>query len=577
MNTKLKIMMGLAMTLLLEAKAIAQEWEYSIPYQPSDTEMTRQYCAYEMSDGRIIVSASFLFNVGSYAYLYPFYPPHNALVALSPEGEELAQYFYLKDGYWGSSYNPYVFENESGELFMLTTFSPDHESRYFNYFLNYDNPPTDAILGLYKLDDNLAIVESHEYSFPVDTVQGQYASDPCGSSGSIHLHSAIMDDGCMVGVYTKNVSYDRDSIHGYDSIFFFRMNFEGELLANVGYEIPYSGYAWQMIFWREQLVPTDYGYIYYSSYSNVPPTLKPEKETSDYAKGAVCYFDKDFNLLKHRYFKHAGNPSVNWPFDEVSIMRSKHNTTYLATRSKTEWTQNDDDCYLYEFDDDINGTSDFVPVVNNLRRGLEDFDFVAEGRAVDVRDNSSLYFCYSLDVSLSLAGDSWVVIEQLDNDFNTLTEVYFGTDDDQIWYCAESITFTRDGGVLITTQTKKLTDQNQQGSAVVKFPAEAFLGIDEAHDNGLKVAIAYPNPEKDVLNIRTSLQNARVEIYDLSGKLICNQEITENITSIDAESWPSGVYVWKVYTNQAGPSTLRWASGTAGSGTLVETGKWVKE
>jgi len=569
MNTKLKIMMGLAMTLLLGAKAVAQDWEYTIPYQPSDVEMTRQYCAYEMSDGRIIVSASFLFNIGSYAYLYPFYPPHNALIALSPEGEELAQNNYLKPGYWGSSYNPYVFENENGELFMLTTFSPDHESRYFNYFLNYDNPPTDAILGLYKLDDNLEIVESYEYSFPVDTVQGQYEFDPCGSSGSIHLHSAILDDGCMVGVYTKNVSYDRDSIHGYDSLFFFRMNFEGELLANVGYELPYSGYAWQMIFWREQLVPTDYGYIYYSSYSNVPPTLKPEKETLDYAKGAVCYFDKNFNPLRHRYFKHAGNPSVNWPYDEVSIMRSKHNTTYLATRSKTEWTQNDDDCYLYEFDDDINGTQDFVPVVNNLRRGLADFDFVAECRAVDIGNSFSLYFCYSLDVGLSLAEDSWVVIEQLDNDFNTLAEVYYGTDSDLMWYCAESITTTMDGGVLMTSQTKKLTDQNQQGSVVVKFPAEVFDGIDEAHDNGLKVAIAYPNPGKDVLNIRTGLLNARVEVFDLNGRLMHSQKITDNVTTIDAAAWPSGIYVWKVYTNQVGPST--------GLGTLVETGKWIKE
>ena len=564
----------LALLLLFWGKAFGQEWEYSIPYQPSDSEMTRQYCAYEMSDGRIIVSASFLYNVGSYAAGYPFYPPHNALVALSPEGEELAQNFYFKDGYWGSSYNPYVFENENGELFMLTTFSPDHESRYFNYFLNYDNPPTDAILGLYKLDDNLEIVESYEYSFLVDTAQGQDNTNPCESSGSIHLHSAILDEGCIVGVYTKNVSYDRDSIHGYDSLFFFRMSFEGELLTNVGYELPYSGYSWQMIFWREQLVPTDYGYIYYSSYSNVPPTLIPDKETSDYAKGAVCYFDKNFNPLRHRYFKHAGNPTVNWPYDEVSIMRSQHNTTYLATRSKTEWTQNDDDCYLYEFDDDINGTQDFVPVVNNLRRGLADFDFVAECRAVDVGNSFSLYFCYSLDVSLSLSGDSWVVIEQLDNDFNTLKEVYYGTNDDMIWYCAESITTTSDGGVLMTAQTKELTDQSQQGSVVVKFSAEVFDGIDEAHDNGLKVAIAYPNPGKDVLNIRTGLQNAWAEVYDMNGRLIHSQALTENATAIDATDWTDGVYVWKVYVSDGGPST---GSGTASSTTLAETGKWIKE
>ena len=307
------------------------------------------------------------------------------------------------------------------------------------------------------------------------------------------------------------------------------------------------------------MVPTDYGYIYYSSYSNVPPTLKSEKETSDYAKGAVCYFDKNFNPLRHRYFKHAGNPSVNWPYDEVSIMRSKHNTTYLATRSKTEWTQEDDDCYLYELDDDINGTQDFVPVVNNLRRGLADFDFVAECRAVDVGNSFSLYFCYSLDVGLSLAEDSWVVIEQLDNDFNTLAEVYYGTNDDQIWYCAESITLTRDGGVLMTSQTKKLTDQNQQGSVVVKFPAEVFDGIDEAHDNGLKVAVAYPNPGKDVLNIRTGLRDAQVEVYDMNGRLIHSQALTENVTGIDATDWTEGVYVWRVMVE----------------GKEVEIGKWV--
>ena len=75
----------------------------------------------------------------------------------------------------------------------------------------------------------------------------------------------------------------------------------------------------------------------------------------------------------------------------------------------------------------------------------------------------------------------------------------------------------------------------------------------------------YPNPGNNMLNICTALQNAHLEIYDITGKLIYNQEITGNITSINAESWPSGTYLWKVYT---GVST--------GSTTLVESGKWIK-
>ena len=72
---------------------------------------------------------------------------------------------------------------------------------------------------------------------------------------------------------------------------------------------------------------------------------------------------------------------------------------------------------------------------------------------------------------------------------------------------------------------------------------------------------AYPNPGKNVLNIRTALQNAHVEIYDMSGKQIYNQEITSNITIINTSYWPSGTYIWKVIAN----------------GKEAESGKWIKQ
>ena len=76
------------------------------------------------------------------------------------------------------------------------------------------------------------------------------------------------------------------------------------------------------------------------------------------------------------------------------------------------------------------------------------------------------------------------------------------------------------------------------------------------------VSAVYPNPGKDVLNIRTTLQNAHVEIYDLNGRLVYNQRITDNITPINATtSWPSGTYIWKVIAN----------------GKEAETGKWIKQ
>ena len=58
-----------------------------------------------------------------------------------------------------------------------------------------------------------------------------------------------------------------------------------------------------------------------------------------------------------------------------------------------------------------------------------------------------------------------------------------------------------------------------------------------------------------------------MEVYDINGRLIHGQALTQQVTAIDATDWVKGVYVWKVYAGD--PST--------GSKSRVETGKWIKE
>ena len=185
---------------------------------------------------------------------------------------------------------------------------------------------------------------------------------------------------------------------------------------------------------------------------------------------------------------------------------------------------------------------------------------MALSRAVDATDSNTLLFCYSMNTG-ELNNDSWIVIERLDENFETISTVYYGKDSDLLCSWAESITTTRDGGVLLTTETTNLSNPQQGWTTVTKFPAEAFVGIEEAHDNGLKVAVAYPNPGKDVLNIRTGLKDARVEVYDMNGRMVYGREITENVTAINADAWPAGIYVWKMISD----------------GKEVENGKWIKK
>jgi hypothetical protein len=98
-------------------------------------------------------------------------------------------------------------------------------------------------------------------------------------------------------------------------------------------------------------------------------------------------------------------------------------------------------------------------------------------------------------------------------------------------------------------------------NCIIKITVSDFLNIEEAHSHGFAVATAYPNPGKDVLNIRTGLKDARVEVYDLNGRMVHRQDITENVTGIDAGGWAEGVYVWKVYANNK----------------EVENGNWIKQ
>ncbi|MBR6092100.1 MAG: T9SS type A sorting domain-containing protein, partial [Bacteroidales bacterium] len=82
--------------------------------------------------------------------------------------------------------------------------------------------------------------------------------------------------------------------------------------------------------------------------------------------------------------------------------------------------------------------------------------------------------------------------------------------------------------------------------------------IEEAHDAGFAVAVAYPNPGGNTLNIRTALQNAHVEVYDLNGKLFHSQEITDNITPINTSDWSNGTYIWKVSVNGKETESWKW-------------------
>ena len=148
-------------------------------------------------------------------------------------------------------------------------------------------------------------------------------------------------------------------------------------------------------------------------------------------------------------------------------------------------------------------------------------------------------------------------IAYLDENLNKLGEIYHV---DEYAYEVKSMAACPEGGCLVSCH-KIHEATNEAGNCLIKITKEALVGIEEAHDAGFAVAVAYPNPGKDVLNIRTGLKDARVEVYDINGRMVYRQEITENVTAINATNWSGGTYVWKVVAD----------------GKEVENGKWIKQ
>ena len=537
------------------------EWQWMSEYGEQNTKYYSPIGFMELSNGDLLAPAIYLSRGSSQEYYYSESP---GVMLFSEDGNLLTQKNFFRPGYCISGSAQYVFEKEN-KFYLLTTYSPEHTPGSYNHFKNYDNPPSDANLSLLKLDSQLNVEEVYDNSWPIDTYEAQTEYEwqvlPNSFSGNIFLFSAFEDEGDIVGAYWKCESY-KSPFQGDDTLFFFRMNFNGEILNKkcIGTVGPSksNNRGGQPLYYRtNHFVATDSYYIFYDSGNG--------NSNDYYVQGTARYFDKDFNFIRERYLK-GPNCLINDMLYNITIKRSDHNTTYLTTQKRNpDNPHHDEDCRLYEINDDINETSDYLEVVNYNERGTDEWDMSCFRHAVDLKDDGSIYYTYTLHQGYYSNLDSWIVIERLDSNLDTISTMYYGLNNDALDRVI-TLKSTNDGGIIIIHDADELESDIGAGF-VTKFPASAFNpdNIEEAHAYGLKAAVAYPNPGGDVINIRTGLRNAVLSVYDIQGRKIHEQEITDDVTSVDASKWQSGTYVWKLgmWNEELGMKE-------------VESGKWVK-
>lgn len=580
----------IALALLMAgAGAFSQEWVDVMESYTTDDEVLENGRLYPTVSGDILIHACKYYKCG----YGDFYAPNAAVRRLSQDGEVIAEKVFFKEAYYCPSH--YVFEDSNGNPYLMAAYTPNHDPTDSNYFLNYDNPPDEAILGLYRLNDSLEAVGTYEHRFKIDTFEWRdhpnFGIWPLSYPGTLGLLMPLVEDDHIVGGYVKSVSMKEEyTADDNDSLFMFKMDFNGNFLERKGYKLPEnwgSGY---------------YGSVFkHGSGYQIFFNKSIEYEHIPYPD--VIYLDEDLDTLRARRLAKADVLEQRDAYNFVSrnIVKSPNNTFYLSTElnipSKVRggmgeaphagadtafgrglprqeyadraWSLNDGKEYLlentcvrlYEYDDDIEGTELIIPAVRYITRGLENGILDRASGGVDVFYDNSICFAYTLNVGFWELSESYIVIERLNSDLDTISTLFYVHEGNRMHTRGSKVKLTREQDVILTYWVKDLDNLKRRMNCVAKFPAEVFLGIDEAHESGLRVAVAYPNPGGGSLNIRTGLRNSQVRVCDVSGRTVYLGDIEGQVMSIDASSWPSGTYIWTVTSN----------------GREAESGTWIRE
>ncbi|NRA12761.1 MAG: CotH kinase family protein [Crocinitomicaceae bacterium] len=83
-------------------------------------------------------------------------------------------------------------------------------------------------------------------------------------------------------------------------------------------------------------------------------------------------------------------------------------------------------------------------------------------------------------------------------------------------------------------------DANITGNC--QFDVAVIENIDEIHVK------AFPNPSSTILNIEAPV-NSKIALYDLSGKILLNDQMTSSIKQLDVTQFTQGVYILSVTSN----------------------------
>ena len=467
------------------------------------------------------------------------------------------------------SFNTLLHVDNVGNMYIFRAYNPILDTTAGNYVQGV----FDSRITISMLDEDFDTTSTINIPVAIDTADWQniwsdhsldrvYPRIELGTVIEIENEGFVISFEKLIGETPRHLWG-----HGLDSTIFYKIDYEGNVLQKNGLE---HHKCTRDIRNRNHLLydeEQDKFYFHMSSYWDAEP------------RGFIVFqLDNDFNLIEENIMPKTqgyGNYTYylrdTWSIiDGITLKRTSDHTTILGAsmdleiRVNTYWS-----AVCMEINDNarVLDSTQFgtMPRVDGIHRTS-----VPSCGSMDWVDENRIFFGYTPHALFSIvsglpAEHQYFMLTLLDRNLNTTKELYYPVKADSTFLWVNTLKATSDGGCIIGGHFWNFVDNpiyNSQylQSVITKFPAEAFDGIEAPHHYGLQIAIAYPNPGNDELNIRTTLQNAVAEVYSLQGQLMCSQPLDDIITSFSTDSWSSGTYLWRVIKD----------------GQVCEHGKWVK-
>jgi hypothetical protein len=173
----------------------------------------------------------------------------------------------------------------------------------------------------------------------------------------------------------------------------------------------------------------------------------------------------------------------------------------------------------------------------------------------DFANPNQLYFLGTKNYSYS--DDSYMELISLDSNFNINWRKYFGGDQN---YMSNEVKALEEGGCMISAVYK---NENGERKTILMKIDENGLITSTNEETAIPIlnAIISPNPGNEFLQLQTGIYPARLQLFNINGQLVLEEDIQESATIINTSNLTSGTYVWQLLKDRD----------------VVENGKWVKE